>query len=115
VTQRPLFLIVPLAVLLAGCGGASRTASRYPEVKIEVTDRGFVPERALVPRGQAVTLVITRRVDQTCAKDISIPALNLTRDLPLNRAVAIDVPNGITDSLSYECGMQMLSGVIVAK
>jgi plastocyanin domain-containing protein len=102
-------------VALAGCGGGGTTASKYPEVRIEVTDRGFEPDRASVPRGQPVTLVITRRTDQTCAKDVVIPALNVTKDLPLNRPVQIDVPGGIADSLSYQCGMDMLGGVIVAK
>lgn len=107
--------IVASLVLVAGCGGGGRVASKYPEVQIAVTDRGFEPDRALVPRGQPVTLVITRRTDQTCAKDILIPALDLKRDLPLNRSVQIDIPAGVADSLGYSCGMEMLSGVIVAK
>jgi len=68
-----------------------------------------------VPRGQALTLVVTRKTDQTCAKEILIPALNERRALPLNQAVRIDVPNGVADTLNYICGMYMLGGTIAAK
>ena len=80
-----------------------------------MTDRGFEPARAEVPRGQAFTLVVMRKTDQTCAKEILIPALNERRTLPLNQAVRIDVPKGVADTMSYVCGMHMLGGAIAAK
>ena len=80
-----------------------------------MTDRGFEPARVEVPRGQAITLVVTRKTDQTCAKEIVIPALNENRELPLNQSVRIEVPGGVADTLKYTCGMNMLGGTIAAK
>ena len=111
-----LILLTPFALAVAaGCNQEQKTSAGPLLVQLAVTDRGFEPPRAEVPRGHAFTLVITRKTDQTCAKEISIPALNERRPLPLNQAVRIDVPKGVADTLNYICGMDMLGGTIVAK
>ena len=98
-----------------GCNRGQKAASGPQEVELTVTDRGFEPARAEVARGKALTLVVTRKTDQTCAKEILIPALNERRALPLNQAVRINVPAGVADTLNYVCGMHMLGGTIAAK
>ena len=99
----------------AGCNQKQKSSAGPQVVQVAVTDRGFEPARAEVPRGQAFTLVITRKTDQTCATEILIPALNERRPLPLNQAVRIDVPKGVADTLNYTCGMHMFGGTIAAK
>ena len=115
--MRPVLVLLALfaGVVTAGCNQAQKSTAGPQEVQLSVTDGGFEPARAEVPRGQAFTLVITRKTDQTCAKEILIPALNERRALPLNQAVRIDVPNGVADTLNYICGMHMLGGTIAAK
>jgi plastocyanin domain-containing protein len=112
-----LILLVLIAVLLtAGCnGGPKATRAGSSEVQLTVTDAGFVPARVEVPRSQAFTMVVTRKTDQTCVKEILIPALNERRTLPLNQAVRIDVSNGVTDTLNYICNEHMIGGTIAAK
>src|SRR5437773_3629606 len=115
--MRPALILLALFAVAAtaGCNQQQKSAAGPREVQLAVTDAGFEPARAEVPRGQAFTLVITRKTDQTCATEILIPALNERRSLPLNQAVRIDVPNGIADTLSYACGMHMFGGTIAAK
>ncbi len=115
--MRPVVVLLTLfaVVVTAGCNRPQKSALGPQEVQLSVTDGGFEPARAEVPRGQAFTLVVTRKTDQTCAKEILIPALNERRALPLNQAVRIDVPQGVTDTLIYICGMHMLGGTIAAK
>src|SRR6266487_338219 len=105
--MRPLPVLLALFALTAavGCSREQKSSAGPREVQLAVTDAGFEPARAEVPRGQPLTLVVTRKTDQTCATEILIPALNERRSLPLNQAVRIDVPNGIADTLSYVCGM----------
>lgn len=110
-----LLLVLVGATVTVGCSGEQKSSAGPREVQLAVTDRGFEPPRAEVPRGQAITLVITRKTDQTCAKEILIPALNERRALPLDQAVRIDVPNGVADTLGYVCGMHMVGGTIAAK
>src|SRR6266581_7214991 len=86
------------AAMTAGCAQEQKASVAGPQVvQLTVTDAGFEPARAEVPRGQAFTLVVTRKTDQTCAKEIIIPALNERRALPLSEAVRIDVPKGVAD------------------
>ena len=115
--MRLVLLTLALSTLAvtAGCKGEQKTAAGPQEVQLAVTDRGFEPARAEVPRGYALTLVVTRKTDQTCATEILIPALNVRRALPLNQAVRIAIPAGVADTLNYICGMHMLGGTIAAK
>ncbi len=115
--MRPVLILLALVVVIAtvGCNREQKSSATAAEVQLVVTDRGFEPARAEVPRGQAFTLIVTRKTDQICAKEILIPALNERRPLPLNQAVRIDVPKGVADTLNYICGMHMLGGTIAAK
>src|SRR6266581_1628288 len=110
--MRPVVIVLLLfaATVTVGCKGGQKSSSASREVQLAVTDLGFEPARVEVPRGQPFTLIVTRKTDQTCAKEILIPALNERRALPLNQAVRIDVSGGVADTLNYICGMYMLGG-----
>jgi plastocyanin domain-containing protein len=99
---------------LSGCGTQQEAPGPH-EVQLAVTDRGFEPPRTAVPRGRALTLVVTRKTEQTCATEIFIPRLNQRQALPLHQPVRIEIPAGVEDTLNYVCGMNMLGGTIVAK
>lgn len=115
--MKPVLLAFALSTLavVAGCTRGQKSSTGPQEVQLAVTDGGFEPARAEVPRGQALTLVVTRKTDQTCATEIEIPALNLRRALPLNQAVRIEIPAGVKDTLNYICGMHMMGGTIAAR
>ena len=115
--MRPVLILLALlaVAVTAGCNQEQKSSAGPQVVQLAVTDRGFEPARAEVPRGQAFTLVVTRKTDQTCATEILIPTLNERRALPLNQAVRIDVPKGVSDTLNYICGMHMFGGTIAAK
>ena len=106
-----LVLALLLVVAMSGCGGGSGTRI----VRIEVTEGGFVPRQAFVPRGVPAKLVVTRRTDQTCITELVIAGMDSTWRLPLDRAVRIELPSGIRDTLRYTCGMSMYSGMVIAK
>ena len=107
-----------LAALL-GCGGQSAKntggSTQSNEVQITVTDRGFEPAVSKVPTAKPLTLVVTRKTDQTCATEMVFPALDRRVDLPLNRTVRFEIPGGVADTLNYECGMSMIKGMLVAE
>jgi plastocyanin domain-containing protein len=100
--------IVPLVLALAAVAafGCAAPAAKGPkEFKIAVTDDGFVPAVTAIPKGEAVTLAVTRKTDRTCAK----------YELPLNETVRIELAAGQPDTLRYACPMDMIKGMIVAK
>ena len=110
-----LVCILPaMTMLLVACAGGKK--SNTQEVQISVTEKGFEPARTVIHKGEPVTLVVERKTDQTCAKEIVFQGLNIKKDLPLNQAVRIQLPaDVIGDSLSYACGMDMYTGVIIAQ
>ena len=89
-TRMERWLIVAALAAAAGCGGRAQGPR---QVRIQVTDDGFVPAQVVIPKHEAVTLVVTRRTDRTCATDLA----------------------GQPDTLRYACGMGMLAGMIIAR
>ncbi len=110
-------LVIPglAAVLLtSGCqqSGASRASG---EIHVNVTANGFEPAEVRVPAGRPVTLVMTRKTDQTCATEVEFASLHQRYSLPLDQPVTIRLPATQKGALRYECGMHMLSGRIVVQ
>ena len=89
--------------------------ARAQVVKISVTQAGFEPRSIVVKKGVPITLVITRKTDQTCATQAVFPAINKTVELPLGRAVRVALPAQLAGHLSYACGMDMIRGELVVK
>lgn len=107
-----LLLVGASAVFLGACQQSGSSQS-VREVRVDVTDEGFDPAEVKVPANQAVTLVMTRKTDQTCAKEVVFASLNQRYALPLNQPVRISLPASQGGTLSYECGMKMLGGRVV--
>ena len=106
-----------LAILLAcALGCAPRPSPKSAgEVAITITDDGFEPARSVVPKGKPLTLVFTRKSDQTCVTDVTIGRLAKTVALPMNQSVRVELPAGVQDTLSFTCPMDMYKGMLEAR
>ena len=63
-----------------------------------------------------MTLVFTRKTDQTCTKSVVIKlgdGNKLERDLPLDKPVEIAMTFPKAGKLGYACSMDMAKGIIV--
>ena len=101
-------------------GSEGRELGTHPsmtpqEVRISVTDAGFVPSSIVVKKGVPITVLITRKTDQTCAMQAVFPSIKKRVDLPLGKAVRVALPAQSAGHLSYSCGMEMLHGELVFK
>ena len=112
VSVAPALALTAL-LALAGCGGQQKLAPG--EVAIEVTDEGFVPATVKVAKGKPATLVFTRQIEQTCAKEVVFAANGEKHDLPLKQAVRVTLPAARPDTMDYACGMNMLTGKVVSE
>ena len=105
-----------IAMLAAGCArGTRQAADGGTRFEIAVTDKGFAPASITVPAGKPVTLVVTRRTDQTCVKEIVFPDQGIRKPLPLNEAVEISLPASPKREITYVCGLNMISGKVLVQ
>jgi plastocyanin domain-containing protein len=79
-------------------------------VAISVTENGFEPKDVAVPAAKPVTLVFTRKTDQTCAKQVVITlddGKKIEKELPLDTPVEIATTFPKAGKINYACGMDM--------
>jgi plastocyanin domain-containing protein len=82
-------------------------------IAISVTDTGFEPSPVAVAKGQPVTLVVTRKTDDTCATELTIPEYKIDQKLPLGQPVEITFTPDKAGELVYGCAMDhMVKGVL---
>ena len=113
----PLVLGVSLALSACSRSPENAEATQHPasRIAIAVTADGFVPAQTRVKVGQPVTLVVTRQVAKTCATDIVIKDYAVNRPLPENQPVEITFTPVKAGPIRFACGMNMVSGELVAE
>jgi membrane fusion protein, heavy metal efflux system len=95
---------------------AGAAASAEPQTAtVIVSEQGFEPARVTLRAGTPVRLTVLRTTDSTCGTEVVLPALNITRALPLNEPVVIDFTTPADGVLDFACGMNMLRGTIVVQ
>ena len=108
--RQAIMLLPILAFLAAGCGGV-----KSAEIPVSVTENGFEPSRIEVKHGEPVTLLVTRKTDQTCATEIVVPSRGITQSLPLNQTVRVALGPLKTGEVAFACGMDMEKGTIAVR
>jgi plastocyanin domain-containing protein len=91
------------------------TAPGARNVEMAVTAKGFEPARIEVKKGEPLHLVVTRKTDATCAKELVIKDEGLRKELPLNQSVSFDFTPTKSGEMTYACGMGMITGVLVVQ
>lgn len=113
-------LAMSLVALSSGCdkktGASSDNGAAAPgAIAITADEKGFAPSSVTVKKGAPATLVFTRTSDDTCATEVVFPQLDVKKDLPKGKPVAISVPTDKAQTLTFQCGMGMYkSSVVVA-
>src|SRR5215204_382902 len=114
------------ALALAGCEkkAADKTKAAPPaaaptvaadgtrSIPINVNDAGYDPEKISAKPGEKLELVFTRRTKSACGSQVKIADGPLT-DLPLEQPVKIAITAPPSGQLSFVCGMDMMTGVVV--
>lgn len=113
------FLALLLPMALAGSALADAPATKVaPRIEVSVTKRGFSPDTITVPANRPVTLVFTRKTDETCTKSVVLKldgGKKIERELPLDKSVEIAMTFPKAGKLGYACSMDMAKGVIVVE
>ncbi len=88
-------------------------ADDIQNISLQVTEKGFVPNKIDVKAGSHIVLKVTRKTDDTCATQIAIKDKKIK--LPLNKEVSVDVGVLKKGEVRFACGMDMITGLILVK
>ena len=114
--MRKLVISLVALVALAGCAGSTGSKSAgNNDVQVAVTENGFEPAVVTVAKGSNATLVITRKVDATCATEAVFASTGKKYDLPLRQAVRIPLATANAETLHYACGMDMYHAQVIVQ
>ena len=124
-----LALIAASALPLIACGGiscpddcvaairagASAVAAASGPVAIAVTAKGFEPKALTAKVGKPITLIVTRKVERTCATEIVIKDYGIDQPLPLDQPVKVTFTPTKPGKVRFACGMDMIAGEIAVQ
>ena len=112
-------LVAGLAVLsLSYAANAHAEGAARRRIDVTVKEHGFEPTKIAVKKDEPLTLVFTRKVEKTCAKEVIIQISDkeqIKKVLPLNEAVSVDLAFPKAGEIKYACGMNMYRGVILVE
>ena len=109
-------VVVMTGLLTAGCVPAEDTdAPKVQRVEVAVTEDGFVLSQTNIKTGQPVTLVVTRKVERTCATDAVIKEFGINKPLPLNEPVEVTFTPKKPGQIRLACGMDMIAAELTAE
>ena len=103
--------------IVAACGNKpSEEPAPSGGISIELTEKGFVPANITVKQGERVELLVTRKTDLTCARQIVLEEYNINTPLPLGKPVTVAFTPTKSGQLKYGCAMdKMVSGIITVE
>jgi len=110
-----LTVMLATAALVVAVLPHSAQAAEARRVEMAVTSAGFVPAEVKAKVGEQLTLVVTRKTDKTCAKEIVIKDYGINTPLPLDKAVEVALTPKKAGKIRYACAMDMIAGVIVVE
>ena len=94
--------------------GARRTSDGGQEVSVEV--RGaYVPDRVEVEVGQPIRMIFNRKEANACTAQVVFPDFGIVKDLPVGRAVPIEITPQEPGEYPFHCGMNMVRGRLSAR
>jgi plastocyanin len=82
-------------------------------VDVAVTDEGFVPSKIPAKAGEALTLVITRKTDKTCATEILFHGQEGKTELPMDKPVEVTYTPKQSGIVRFGCAMGMMVGGVL--
>ena len=85
------------------------------EIDIVVENGIYTPARIEIASGESVVLNFLRKDPAPCAEKVVFSDLNISRDLPINKRLAIQIKNIESGEYEFTCQMKMYRGTLIVK
>lgn len=126
ISKMVFFSFAVIWTTAAACDKKDDTASNREAIKagqavqaaaidMAVTSEGFVPAEVKVKVGQPVKVVITRKIERTCATEIVIKEYGINKPLPLNTPIEVTFTPTKPGKVRYACAMDMIAGAFIVE
>ncbi|MHB8873735.1 MAG: cupredoxin domain-containing protein [Myxococcaceae bacterium] len=111
------FLVAALAAAPAVAAEPKKAVEpKARTIEISVTEDGFEPTPIKVKKGEPLKLVVTRKIEATCAKQLILDEAKINVELPLNKAVEVSFSPSKSGEVKYGCSMgKMIAGVLIVE
>lgn len=84
-------------------------------ITVAVTEQGYEPASITVKKDVPTKITFIRKTDKTCGTEISIPEYKISKPLPLNEPVVVELTPTKSGEFKITCGMNMLDGKLVVQ
>jgi plastocyanin domain-containing protein len=84
-------------------------------VRVNISKQGYSPATINVKKGQQVRLLLTRTDSQNCGGEIVFSSLNIKKNLPVGKTVAVEFTPTDSGEIGFTCGMGMMKGKILVQ
>lgn len=85
------------------------------KVEVTVTKDGFVPAQIPAKKGEVLNLVVTRKVEKTCATELVQKDQGVYAPLPLDKPVTVTLKAPQDGPLKFSCAHGHIAGNVVAE
>lgn len=85
------------------------------KVAVTVTSDGFVPAEIKAKKGEVLNLVVTRKIEKTCATELVQKEQGVFAPLPLHKPVRVTLRAPKDGPLAFSCAHGHIAGQIVTQ
>ena len=85
------------------------------EITVVVEDGVYRPAHISLLEGKPLVINFLRKDASPCAATVLFPDLEISADLPLNKALSVPLPAMKKGEYVFHCQMKMYSGTVVVK
>ena len=95
---------------LAADAASREKQAKGRKVEVSVTKDGFVPAEIPAKKGEVLNLVVTRKVERTCATELVQKDQGVYAPLPLDKPVTVTLTAPPDGQLKFSCAHGHIAG-----
>ncbi len=103
-------LLIALIVWWFWLYKSKETAVSDDQITVIVENGIYQPSRIKLPAGQSVSICFLRKDPGPCSATLVIPDAEISQELPLNKAMLVELPAMEKGEHPFHCQMQMYKG-----